>query len=77
LSGRPTAETGPPKATPQEIRKSISHDFLVSFEIVADISRHDIGREGNEAGCLRVLFTGVHGAIFYEGALAGIPLRWA
>ena len=32
LSGRPTAETGPPKATPQEIRKSISHDFLVSFE---------------------------------------------
>ncbi|MCY1644173.1 MucR family transcriptional regulator [Methylorubrum sp. SL192] len=32
LSGRPTAETGPPKATPQDIRKSISHDFLVSFE---------------------------------------------
>ncbi|MEH3120086.1 MAG: MucR family transcriptional regulator [Methylorubrum populi] len=31
-SGRPSAETGPPKATPQEIRKSISHDFLVSFE---------------------------------------------
>jgi hypothetical protein len=42
------------------------------YVIVADISRHDIGREGNEAGCLRVLFTGVHGAIFYEGALAGI-----
>ncbi|MBB5764594.1 MucR family transcriptional regulator [Methylorubrum rhodesianum] len=32
LSGRPSLETGPPKATPQEIRKSISHDFLVSFE---------------------------------------------
>ncbi|WP_375273656.1 MucR family transcriptional regulator [Methylorubrum thiocyanatum] len=32
LSGRPSAETGPPKATPQEIRKSISHDFLISFE---------------------------------------------
>ena len=32
LSGRPSPETGPPKATPQEIRKSISHDFLVSFE---------------------------------------------
>ncbi|CAO4146351.1 Ros/MucR family transcriptional regulator [Methylorubrum aminovorans] len=32
LSGRPSTETGPPKATPQEIRKSISHDFLVSFE---------------------------------------------
>lgn len=31
-SGRPSAETGPPKATPQEVRKSISHDFLVSFE---------------------------------------------
>ena len=31
-SGRPSAETGPPKATPQEIRKSISHDFLISFE---------------------------------------------
>ena len=25
-------ETGPPKATPQEIRKSISSDYLVSFE---------------------------------------------
>jgi predicted transcriptional regulator len=32
LSGRPSLETGPPTATPQEIRKSISHDFLVSFE---------------------------------------------
>lgn len=31
-SGRPSTETGPPKATPQEIRKSISHDFLISFE---------------------------------------------
>jgi len=25
-------DTGPPKATAQEIRKSISHDFLISFE---------------------------------------------
>lgn len=31
-SGRATVETGPPKATPQEIRKSINHDFLISFE---------------------------------------------
>ena len=30
-SGKP-ADSGPPKATPQEIRKSVSHDFLVSFE---------------------------------------------
>lgn len=31
-AGAAPAETGPPKATPQEIRKSISHDFLISFE---------------------------------------------
>ncbi|WP_342150106.1 MucR family transcriptional regulator [Methylorubrum sp. SB2] len=31
VSAKP-ADSGPPKATPQEIRKSISHDFLISFE---------------------------------------------
>ncbi|GJE27169.1 MucR family transcriptional regulator [Methylobacterium organophilum] len=25
-------DSGPPKATPQEIKKSISHDYLISFE---------------------------------------------
>ncbi|WP_232630923.1 MucR family transcriptional regulator [Methylobacterium sp. Leaf118] len=30
-SGKPS-DSGPPKATPQEIRKSVSHDFLTSFE---------------------------------------------
>jgi hypothetical protein len=40
--------------------------------IVADISRNDIRRKGNEAGCFRILFTGFHGAIFYEG---GLPAR--
>lgn len=30
-SGKPS-DSGPPKATPQEIRKSVSHDFLISFE---------------------------------------------
>ncbi len=30
-SGKP-ADSGPAKATPQEVRKSISHDFLISFE---------------------------------------------
>jgi len=28
----PATDLGPPKATAQEIRKSISHDFLISFE---------------------------------------------
>ncbi|SFL23941.1 MucR family transcriptional regulator [Methylorubrum salsuginis] len=31
VSAKP-ADSGPPKATPQEIRKSVSHDFLISFE---------------------------------------------
>jgi predicted transcriptional regulator len=31
VSAKP-ADSGPPKATPQEIRKSISQDFLISFE---------------------------------------------
>ncbi|GJD31563.1 hypothetical protein PMNALOAF_2822 [Methylobacterium adhaesivum] len=31
-SGTPAAETGPPKATPQEIRRSVTADYLISFE---------------------------------------------
>ncbi|KQP06642.1 MAG: MucR family transcriptional regulator [Methylobacterium sp.] len=31
-SGAPAVETGPPKATPQEIRRSITADYLISFE---------------------------------------------
>jgi predicted transcriptional regulator len=31
-SGTPAAEAGPPKATPQEIRRSITPDYLISFE---------------------------------------------
>jgi len=31
-TGAPAAETGPPKATPQEIRRSITADYLISFE---------------------------------------------
>ena len=31
-SSAPAAETGPPKATPQEIRRSVTPDYLVSFE---------------------------------------------
>lgn len=30
--GAPPVEAGPPKATPQEIRRSISTDYLISFE---------------------------------------------
>lgn len=31
-SGSSAAEAGPPKATPQEIRRSITADYLISFE---------------------------------------------
>ncbi|KQO72144.1 MucR family transcriptional regulator [Methylobacterium sp. Leaf469] len=31
-NGAPAVETGPPKATPQEIRRSITADYLISFE---------------------------------------------
>lgn len=31
-AGTPAAETGPPKATPQEIRRSVTPDYLISFE---------------------------------------------
>ncbi len=31
-SGAPAVDTGPPKATPQEIRRSITADYLISFE---------------------------------------------
>ncbi|SFG69612.1 MucR family transcriptional regulator [Methylobacterium gossipiicola] len=31
-TGAPAAEAGPPKATPQEIRRSITADYLISFE---------------------------------------------
>ena len=31
-SGASAAEVGPPKATPQEIRRSVSNDYLISFE---------------------------------------------
>lgn len=30
--GAPAVEAGPPKATPQEIRRSISNEYLISFE---------------------------------------------
>lgn len=31
-SSAPAVETGPPKATPQEIRRSVTPDYLISFE---------------------------------------------
>ena len=31
-SNAPAVDTGPPKATPQEIRRSVTPDYLVSFE---------------------------------------------
>lgn len=31
-SGAPTVDAGPPKATPPEIRRSITPDYLISFE---------------------------------------------
>lgn len=31
-AGPPAAEAAPPKATSQEIKRSISHDYLISFE---------------------------------------------
>lgn len=31
-SGAPAVDAGPPKATPQEIRRSISNEYLISFE---------------------------------------------
>lgn len=31
-AGSPAADAGPPKATPQEIRRSITSDYLISFE---------------------------------------------
>ncbi|GJD47708.1 hypothetical protein OPKNFCMD_0418 [Methylobacterium crusticola] len=30
--GKPAADPAPPKATPAEIRRSVTHDFLISFE---------------------------------------------
>ena len=31
-AGAPVVDTGPPKATPQEIRRSITPEYLISFE---------------------------------------------